>query len=227
MPSVKIPKKAADTDMTPFVDIAFLILTFFIMATKMKPPSPVEITTPYSVSSKELEAKDALMIEMDKDGRVFFTIQTEKADDNTLKYNVINNLNKTRNLGLTDAEMKNFVRSPTVGVPFTQLKGYFSRSEEQRKTVKQEGVPVTDSASNELYYWIRDAVSVFAGRPLLYMVKGDNNAKYPVFKGVIDALRRNEQFKYQLITSPEAVPMGTDEFRRIEQVKSQSATAST
>ena len=214
MPSVKIPKKVADTDMTPFVDIAFLILTFFIMATKMKPPSPVEITTPYSVSSKELEQKDAVMIEMDKDGRVFFTVQTEKADDNTLKYNLIKNLSQTRNLGLTDAEMKNFVRSPTIGVPFTKLKGYFSTPEEQRKNIKQEGVPVTDSANNELYYWVRDAVSVFSGRKLLYMVKGDNNAKYPVFKGVIDALRRNEQFKYQLITSPEAVPMGTDEYRR-------------
>jgi biopolymer transport protein ExbD len=214
MPSVKIPKKAADTDMTPFVDIAFLILTFFIMATKMKPPSPVEITTPYSVSSKELQQKDALMIEMDKEGRVFFTIQTEKADDNTLKYNVISNLNKTRNLGLTDAEMKNFVRTPTVGVPFSQLKSYFSLPEEQRKTIKQPGVPVTDTANNELYYWIRDAVSVFSGRKLLYMVKGDNSAKYPVFKGVIDALRKNEQFKYQLITSPEAVPVGTEEYRR-------------
>jgi biopolymer transport protein ExbD len=214
MPSVKIPKKSAETDMTPFVDIAFLILTFFIMATKMKPPAPVEITTPYSVSSKALEQKDAIMIEMDKEGRVFFTVQTEKAEDNALKYNLIKNLNQTRNLGLSDADMKNFVRNPTVGVPFTKLKSYFSLSEEQRKGIRQEGVPVTDSASNELYYWVRDAVSVFSGRKLLYMVKGDNDAKYPVFKGVIDALRRNEQFKYQLITSPEAVPAGTEEFQR-------------
>jgi biopolymer transport protein ExbD len=214
MPSVKIPKKSAETDMTPFVDIAFLILTFFIMATKMKPPAPVEITTPYSVSSKALEQKDAIMIEMDKEGRVFFTVQTEKAEDNALKYNLIKNLNQTRNLGLSDADMKNFVRNPTVGVPFTKLKSYFSLPEEQRKGIRQEGVPVTDSASNELYYWVRDAVSVFSGRKLLYMVKGDNDAKYPVFKGVIDALRRNEQFKYQLITSPEAVPAGTEEFQR-------------
>jgi biopolymer transport protein ExbD len=214
MPSVKIPKKSAETDMTPFVDIAFLILTFFIMATKMKPPAPVEITTPYSVSSKALEQKDAIMIEMDKEGRVFFTVQTEKAEDNALKYNLIKNLNQTRNLGLSDADMKNFVRNPTVGVPFTKLKSYFSVPEEQRKGIRQEGVPVTDSASNELYYWVRDAVSVFSGRKLLYMVKGDNDAKYPVFKGIIDALRRNEQFKYQLITSPESVPAGTEEFQR-------------
>ena len=37
--------------MTPFVDIAFLILSFFIMATKFKPPEPVKVETPGSVSS--------------------------------------------------------------------------------------------------------------------------------------------------------------------------------
>lgn len=224
MPSVKIPKKAADTDMTPFVDVAFLILTFFIMATKMKPPSPVEITTPYSVSSKELEQKDALMIEMDKNGRVFFTIQTEKPADNELKYSLIKNLNQTRNLGLTEAEMRSFVKDPTVGVPFNQLKPYLAVPTDQRKTIKQDGIPVTDSANNELYYWVRDGIQVFAGRQINYMVKGDNATKYPVFKGIIDALRRNDQNKYKLITSPEAVPMGTDLYQSRSAAK-QTASA--
>jgi len=213
MPSVKIPKKSAETDMTPFVDIAFLILTFFIMATKMKPPEPVEITTPYSVSSKSLEEKDALMIEMDKAGRVFFTINTERPQDNDLKYQLIKNLNQTRNLGLTEAEMRSFVKDPTVGVPFNQLKSYLAVPMDQRKNAKQDGIPVTDSLNNELYYWVRDGIAVFAGRQINYMVKGDNNAKYPVFKGVIDALRKNDQNKYKLITSPEAVPMGTELYR--------------
>ena len=208
--------------MTPFVDIAFLILTFFIMATKMKPPEPVEITTPYSVSSKALEEKDALMIEMDKNGRVFFTMNTEKPQDNDLKYSLIKNLNQTRNLGLTEAEMRSFVKDPTVGVPFSKLKSYLGVPMDQRKNVPQEGIPVTDSLNNELYYWVRDGIQVFAGRQINYMVKGDNNAKYPVFKGVIDALRKNDQNKYKLITSPEAVPYGTEEYRRRNAAKSGS-----
>ena len=45
MPVLKY-QRSTFVDMTPFVDVAFLILTFFIMATKFKPPDPVEVNTP-------------------------------------------------------------------------------------------------------------------------------------------------------------------------------------
>src|SRR6185503_16652379 len=106
MPSVKIPKKSTFVDMTPFVDVVFLILTFFIMATKFKPAEPVEVTTPNSVSTKEIAETDAMQVTFDKEGRVFFHIKPQK--DMNIKYDVIKNLNTTRNLGLTEAEMQNF-----------------------------------------------------------------------------------------------------------------------
>ena len=53
-------------------------------------------------------------------------------------------------------------------------------------------------------------MTTFAGRPVDYMIKGDNNAVYPTFKGVMDALAKNDQYKYQLITDPKAVPVGSD-----------------
>ena len=71
MPSVKIARKSTDTDMTPFVDIAFLILSFFIMATKFKPPDIVEIKTPGSVLSQKLPENNAVMISFDSTNRVF------------------------------------------------------------------------------------------------------------------------------------------------------------
>jgi hypothetical protein len=46
------------------------------------------------------------------------------------------------------------------------------------------------------------------------LVKGDNNAKYPSFKGAMDAFKANEQFKFSMITDPEGVPPGTDLYRR-------------
>lgn len=208
MPNVKIPKHAIENDMTPFVDVAFLILAFFIMATKFKPPEAVEITTPNSVSSKELEQKDALLVSMDKDGRVFFTLQVEK--DQSPIQAVMQNMNSSRNLGLTDAEISTFMKEPIVGVPIAQLKQYLGLSEEQKKGFKMPGIPIKDSANNELYFWVRDAVSAFTGKKINYLIKGDNNAKYPEFKNVLSAFKKNEIFKFQLITSPEDVPAGTD-----------------
>lgn len=207
MPSVKIPRKSTDTDMTPFVDVAFLILAFFIMATKFKPPAPVEITTPKSVSTEILPENDAILVELDNTGRVFFSML---ADNNPeAKYKVISNLNQTRNLGLTEAEMQNFKKTVGVGVPFNQLKSLLSTPADKHKDVKQPGIPITDSLTNELYYWVRDAHNAMAGRTIHYMIKADNNAKYPHFKRVLEAFKRNDILKFKLVTTPEEPPTGS------------------
>jgi biopolymer transport protein ExbD len=207
MPSVKIPKKSTDYDMTPFVDVAFLILSFFMLVTKFKAPEPVEITTPNSVSTDKLPENDAVLVELANDGRIFFSMLAESNPE--AKYKVIQNLNTTRNLGLSEAEMRNYVRVHSVGVPFSQLKGLLSRPLDQHKNIAQPGIPVKDSASNELFYWVRDAVSAFQGRKINYLIKGDNGAKYPDFKRVLEAFKRNDIYKFQLVTSPEDAPMGT------------------
>jgi len=207
MPSVKIPKKSTAVDMTPFVDVAFLILTFFIMATKFKPAEPVEVTTPNSVSTKDIPESDALQVTFDKEGRVFFHIKPEK--DISIKLNVIKNLNTTRNLGLTDAEMMNFVKTEAIGVPYSGLKQLLSLPVENQGSLRQPGIPV-DSTGGELLFWIRDATSAFAGKSLKYYIKGDNNAKYPTFKGVLNAFKKNDILKFNLITMLEDVPSGTE-----------------
>lgn len=207
MPSVKIPRKSTFVDMTPFVDVAFLILTFFIMATKFKPQEPVEIKTPNSVSTKDLPDSDALQVSFDSTGRMFFAILSEK--DPRIKYEVIKNMNTTRNLGLTEPEMKNFIQTPAVGVPFSGLKQLLALPVEDQKNLRQPGIPL-DTLGGELYYWIRDAVSAFSGKQLKYLIKGDNNAKYPQFKQLLNAFKKNEIFKFQMITMLEDVPVGSE-----------------
>jgi len=213
MPSVKMPRKSTATDMTPFVDVAFLILSFFMLATKFKPPEPVEITTPNSVSTKALPENDAILVTLDSAGRVYFSMQAEK--DPMLKYTVIKNMNDTRQLGLTEAEMKNFVKTSSIGVPFSQLKQLLAIPAEDQRNVKQPGIPIKDSASNELTYWIRDAVNAFAGtqKRINYLIKGDNNAKYPQFKEILNSFKRNDIYKFQLITAVEDVPAGTELYK--------------
>jgi biopolymer transport protein ExbD len=208
MPSVKIPKKSTVTDMTPFVDVAFLILSFFMLATKFKPPAAVTINTPHSVSADKLKEENAVLIEFDSVGRVYFTMNVKKAEDDNLKLELIKEVNKNRNLGLTDAEIQNFVRYTTIGSPFSQVKALLDLSKDQRTKLKQPGIPV-DSTNNELTTWIAASKLAFQGQQVFYMIKGDNNATYPTFKGVIDALKANDELKYKLITDPRSAPVGT------------------
>jgi biopolymer transport protein ExbD len=219
MPSVKLPKKSTNVDMTPFVDVAFLILTFFIMATKFKPPSPVEVTTPSSVSSEKYPENDAVMITIDKDNKVYFTVFSEGApkvfDD------IIGSINASKNVGVTQSETNNFKKMAMVGVPFAQLRGLLQIPVDQQKSYKQTGIPL-DSTGGELAFWINASKRAFqaAGKKkLTYLIKGDNDSKYPTFKMVIDAMRRNEEFKYQLVTAPEEAPKGTEYYNKIKGTK--------
>lgn len=213
MPSVKIPRKSTFTDMTPFVDVAFLILSFFMLATKFKPPAPITINTPHSVSADKLKEENAVLIEFDSVGRVYFTMNVKKSTNNSLKLDLIREVNKNRNLGLGEAEIQNFARYSTVGSPFSQVKSLLALPKPDRDKVKQTGIPV-DSTNNELTTWIGAAKIAFQGQQVFYMIKGDNNATYPTFKGVIDALKANDELKYKLITDPKAAPIGSELYKR-------------
>lgn len=210
MPSVHLPKKSTFVDMTPFVDVAFLILTFFIMATKFKPPEPIEIATPNSVSTIELPESNAVLVTIDKEGKVYFTVLSEK--DKKVYDEIVNSVNSLRSLGLTDAEKANYRKTYIVGVGFGQLKQLLDLPPDQQKNLKQPGIPI-DSTGGDLTYWIQAAKSAFAGQPLKYLIKGDNNSKYPVFKDVLEGFKKNEVFKYNLITSPEDAPPGTELYK--------------
>lgn len=228
MPSVKIPRKSTATDMTPFVDVAFLILSFFMLATKFKPPEPAEITTPRSVSTDKLKDENRVMIEFDSSGRVFFSMNVKNPQDENLKTIAIDKINKMRNLGLTETEINNFKISTLVGVPFDQLKGLLAAPVADRIKIKQVGIP-TDSSNNQLSDWINAAKTTFITRKqelleagdqkayndfdVYYMIKGDNDAKYPQFDGVIEAMRRNDQFSFKLLTDPEDAPTGSELYR--------------
>jgi biopolymer transport protein ExbD len=198
--------------MTAMCDVAFLLLSFFILTTKFKPSEALAVVTPKSVSSKAAPQKDVALVTIDKDGKVYFSVSDENLEE---KKTIIDEINTRRNLGLTDAEKKNWMKgSSFVGVPFSQLKSYLSMDAEQVKKLTQPGIPVTDSANNELVEWIGAAVMAFQGSKMDFMVKGDNASKYPSFQGVINAMKKNDQMKFQVLTDPEGVPAGTELYRK-------------
>jgi len=209
MPRAKIPRKSTTIDMTAMCDVAFLLLSFFILATKFKPPEALSVTTPSSVSSKVAPEKNVVMITMDKDGKVYFSVSDANKNE---KKDIIDEINTSKNLGLTDAEKKNFSGNPTayIGVAFSQLKSYLDKNPDQLKGINLPGIPCQDSTNNELTDWVRAAVGAFQGGKMNLLVKGDDAAKYPSFQGVIIAFKKNDQLKFQLVTNPVAAPVGSE-----------------
>lgn len=222
MPRAKIPRKSTNIDMTAMCDVAFLLLSFFILATKFKPAEALSVVTPSSVSSKVAPDKNVVLLTMDKDGKVYFSVSDANTSE---KKDIIDAVNTSKNLGLTDAEKKNFSNNPTayVGVPFAQLKSYLDVPVDQVKNVKQSGIPAQDSTNNELRDWIAAAVAAFQGEKMNILVKGDDAAKYPSFQGVIWALKKNDQLKFQLVVSPIAAPAGSELDKAQQQSGSKSS----
>ena len=198
--------------MTAMCDVAFLLLSFFILATKFKPPEALTVTTPNSVSSKVAPDKNVVLITIDKDAKVYFSV----SDGNTSeKKDIIDAVNTAKSLNLTDAEKKNFSTNPTayIGVPFSQLKALLDKNPADLKGFAMPGIPVKDSTDNELIDWVRAAVGAFQGSKMNLLVKGDDASKYPSFQGVIIAFKKNDQLKFQMVTNPVGAPIGSELYK--------------
>jgi biopolymer transport protein ExbD len=197
--------------MTPFVDVAFLILSFFMLATKFKPPEKVEIKSPSSVLSDKLPENDAVMITIDSAGRVFYSVLSQK--DPKFQLEILKKLNQMRALNLTPQQINGYQGVYSIGVPFSALGQFLGADEDTRKTFAEPGIPVLDSATNELVWWINASKAAFVDKGVKLkdiLVKGDGRSKYPAFEAVVSALKRNDEFKYQLVTDLEGVPAGSE-----------------
>jgi len=58
-------------DMTPMVDIAFLLLIFYMSTTQFKPPEKKTVTLPTSHSQISLPDKDVINVTVTKDDSIF------------------------------------------------------------------------------------------------------------------------------------------------------------
>ena len=71
MPKFKPHRQGVRIDMTPLVDVAFLLLTFFMLTTQFKPTEEVTIMLPSSHSEFKLPESDVMTINIAEDGRIF------------------------------------------------------------------------------------------------------------------------------------------------------------
>ena len=78
MAAKKKPRVGIKMDMTPMVDVAFLLLTFFMLTTQFKPPESVQIELPSSHSAFKLPETDVMIITVTKEGRIFLGVDQQQ-----------------------------------------------------------------------------------------------------------------------------------------------------
>ena len=196
MGKVKVQRSSTSIDMTPMVDLAFLLVTFFMLTTKFAPEEPLAVDMPTSVSEIKLPDTDILTISISKDGVVFFNMDG--------KYNrekLLAKMGEKYGVQFSDQEVRSFSLLSSMGVPFGNLKQFLSMAPEERKLVKQPGIPC-DSLNNELADWV--IFSRTTNPKLRIAIKGDRDAEYPVFKNVITTLIDKKVNRFNLITNMES-----------------------
>ncbi len=195
MAAVKPKRHGPAMDMTAMCDVAFLLLTFFIMASSFKSEETVSVETPSSISEELIPETDICMVTVDPNGKYYFGIVDATQRDDYAKA-----LSDAYSLGLTNDEIIKFTKLAEVGVPMKQLKTYINLSEAQRVGVELEGIPL-DSVDNELVKWVKVYGETFRGSNIA--VRGDGNTPYPALKNLFDEFGKADLNKFQLITKTE------------------------
>jgi len=196
MTKVKIARKSIALDMTAMCDMAFLLLTFFILTAKFKADDPVVVDTPASISDVKLPDKDIMTITIDKQNRVYFGIDGQFDREKMLEF-----VAGKYKVGFTPEEIKQFSLMSSFGVPIGNLRQLLGTKEKGK--FPQMGVPC-DSAQNELTDWV--AYARYANPKLRITIKGDVDANYETVGKVITTLQDQNINKFNLITNMKAKP---------------------
>jgi biopolymer transport protein ExbD len=178
-------------------DVAFLLLSFFVMTATAKIPEALPVDTPSSVVQTKLPETDLATITIGK-GKVFFDLKGREVRKKALEL-----MGQKYGVEFTPEETETFALMEGVGVPITGLKQLIAmKTADRNKPGVQPGVP-KDSLDNQLKEWIynsRIANNEVNDKELQVAIKGDAKEEYPAIKKVMDILQEQKINSFNLVT---------------------------
>jgi biopolymer transport protein ExbD len=219
MPKLKIPKSSPAIDMTPMVDLAFLLVTFFMLAASFRPSEPVTVETPSSISDKVIP-ENMIMVTVASDGKVYFNLTGAEA-----RKEALTNMLGLYKVSLSEEQIEKFSLMSTFGCSMKELPTYLDLSGDSRKDFQTKGVPL-DSLDNQLKNWISysNVAALNSGQTAYneakrkglspdandfkpkFIIRADGKAIYKDAEEVIDVFRELNLNNLSFVTSAEFNP---------------------
>ena len=196
MARVKPKRRGPSMDLTAMSDMAWLLLTFFILTSNFREPEVVPVVTPTSVSNQKMAAENMMVIKIDDKGKFLFGLE-EKDRIATLE-----RMGDKYGVKFTDAEKKTFKSIVEFGVPMNEMRNYLNQNSDKQQSY-HPGIPLDTipTKNQELIDWVFEAKEV---NPDIFLaIKGDQKSEYKEFKTLIQQLQEKNMNKFQLITSQE------------------------
>ena len=190
-------KKAGSTDMTAMCDVAFLLLSFFVMTATAKIPEALPVDTPASTVQSKLPEDNLATVTIGK-GKVFYDLKGREVRKEALQL-----MGQKYGVEFTESEAQTFALMEGIGVPIANLKQLIAmKTADRNKPGVQPGVP-KDSLDNQLKEWIynsRIANIKVNDKELQIAIKGDSKEEYPAIKKVMDILQEQKINNFNLVT---------------------------
>jgi biopolymer transport protein ExbD len=197
MPKVKIHRKSTVIDMTAMCDVAFLLLTFFMLTSNFTRKEATAVNTPSSISEIKIPERNIMLILVDAKGKVFFGIDGQ---DNRIS--LLEKMGETYHITFDANELKEFSLINSFGVPMNQMKAFLAmKTEEREHPANLLGIPC-DSLDNQFKNWVSTARSISADYRIA--IKADQATAYPVIKKLMNTMQDLKENRYNLITSLES-----------------------
>ncbi|MBY0487838.1 MAG: biopolymer transporter ExbD [Flavobacteriaceae bacterium] len=211
MAKIKMSKNAASIDMTAMCDVAFLLLTFFILTATAKQPEALPVETPASTVQTKLPETGLVTLTIGKDGdknKVFLGMK-----DRDLRAATLELMADKYQMKFSDDDAAKFGLIEEFGAPIQDLKRIIGLSNTDRnKAGVQAGIPL-DSLDNQLFDWIYTARQANSeldkadGRgELKFAIKGDAKQEYPKIRKIMDILQDQDVNNFSLVTGLRAKP---------------------
>lgn len=200
MGKIVMKKKSTSTDMTAMCDVAFLLLTFFILTATAKTPEVLPVDTPQSTVQSKLPADNLSMLTIGNiEGKtaVFFDLKGKDVRKKALEF-----MSDKYNVTFTEKQTEEFGLMESFGVPIQNLKEILDMKPADRSKAGQPGIP-KDSLDNQLKDWIlysRKANIEVNDKELNFAIKGDAKEQYPAIKQVMDMLQDQKVNSFNLVT---------------------------